>query len=559
MTATIHYHDIGDYLDRETKLTKLKEFKNIENVDWQIITPNAKFDWVNQRNDDFDSFLLLGDKKGNEITIFDVISNGLGTSRDSWSYNFSENKLAKNMKRTIDFYNRLVEEYLNHTETWKENAKSVEDFIDYDSTKISWSSSLINYFTRSIKTVFSHKKIVPAMYRPFCKSHVYFDNYWIHRVSQMPKIFPNPDAENIVIGIEAPGAKKGFTTLVIKTLCDLHLFESSQCFPYYVYELIDETKKTLLQSNQSGIIRRENITDESLQKFREHYNDNTITKWDIFYYVYGVLNSREYQESFSSELKKQLPRIPFANDFRGFSKAGKQLADLHLNYETLKKYPLKEKINGTNYHVTQIKFPNKTDKSKIIYNSTLTLENIPPETYQYIVNGKSALEWIMDRYKISTHKESQITNDPNDWCKEHNDPEYIVNLIKRIVTLSIESVKIIDSLPPIDILYRMKKLEDLSDGWLDGEGKALSKTGIQWFKDQFNQFFKNAPTPKIYPTPEGGLSLEWQINRHDISLEINLEDHTAYWHSLNLDKKQSKDKDLELNKSDQWQWIIEQL
>jgi predicted helicase len=198
--------------------------------------------------------------------------------------------------------------------------------------------------------------------------------------------------------------------------------------------------------------RRENITDAALQKFREHYNDNTITKWDIFYYVYGVLNSREYCKRFSSELKKQLPRIPFVKDFRTFSKAGKQLADLHLNYETLKKYPLKEKINGTiNYHVTAIKFPNKTDKSKIIYNSTLTLEDIPPETYQYIVNGKSALEWIMDRYKISIHKESKITNDPNDWCEEHNDPEYIVNLIKRIVTLSIESVKIIDSLPPLDI------------------------------------------------------------------------------------------------------------
>jgi hypothetical protein len=339
------------------------------------------------------------------------------------------------------------------------------------------------------------------------------------------------------------------------------MVSKAQCFPYYVYKTKKDSEKTLLEkASKSGCSRRENITDAALQKFREHYNDNTITKWDIFYYVYGVLNCREYCERYSAELKKQLPRIPFVKDFRVFSKAGKQLAELHLNYETLPKYPLKEKITGTiNYNVTEIKFPNKTDKSKIIYNSTLTFEDIPPETYQYIVNGKSALEWIMDRYKISAHKDSGITNDPNDWCKEQNDPEYIVNLIKRIVYLSVESVKIIDALPPIDISYRMKKLEDLSDGWLDGEGKALSKTGIEWFTNQFDQVFKNVPTPKIYPTPEGGLSLEWQINRHDISLEINLDDHTAYWHSLNLDKKKSEDKNLELNKPDQWQWIIEQL
>jgi predicted helicase len=178
-----------------------------------------------------------------------------------------------------------------------------------------------------------------------------------------------------------------------------------------------------------------------------------LNKEDVFYYVYGILNSREYQQRFFAELKKQLPRIPFAKDFWAFSKAGHELAKLHLNYETLKKYPLKEKITGTiNYHVTEMKFPSKTDKTKIIYNSTLTLENIPPETYQYIVNGKSALEWIMDRYKISTHKDSRITNDPNDWCNEHGDseygdPEYIVNLIKRIVYLSVESVKIINALP----------------------------------------------------------------------------------------------------------------
>jgi predicted helicase len=162
------------------------------------------------------------------------------------------------------------------------------------------------------------------------------------------------------------------------------------------------------------------------------------------------LNCRSYQERFAAELKKQLPRIPFANDFRSFVRGGQKLAELHLNYETLKPFPLTEKVTGKiNYHVNEMKFPSKTDKTKIIYNSSLTLEGIPPETYRYVVNGKSALEWILERYKISTHKESNITNDPNDWCTENNNERYIVDLVKRIVTLSVESVTIIERLPEL--------------------------------------------------------------------------------------------------------------
>jgi predicted helicase len=282
-------------------------------------------------------------------------------------------------------------------------------------------------------------------------------------VYQMPRIFPEPDTENMVICVCGTGVTKDFSLVVTNILPDIQLLANGQCFPYYVYEPMETKKATTFFSDDEPIeqlsgkserignyIRRENITDAALQKFREHYRDEKLSKKDIFYYIYGVLNSREYQQRFSAELKKQLPRIPFAVDFWGFSKAGRELAELHLNYETLEKFSLKEKITGTvNYHVTEMKFPSKTDKTKIIYNSTLTLEGIPPETFEYIVNGKSALEWIMERYKISKHKDSGITNDPNDWCNEQNNPEYIVNLIKRIVYLSVESVKIIDTLPTI--------------------------------------------------------------------------------------------------------------
>ncbi|MDR0704480.1 MAG: DEAD/DEAH box helicase family protein, partial [Planctomycetaceae bacterium] len=300
----IHYYDIGDYLDHETKLEKLKELKSIENVDWQLITPNDKHDWINQRNDEFDSLFLLGDKSGNETTIFDVFSTGIVTARDAWCYNFSEKKLTKNMKRMIDFYNEQREAYQEHKEIWKTDAKSVDEFIGNDPTKISWDVNTKRDVKNNVIHSFHKNCVVQVMYRPFCKQRMYFNSAFNARPGKNSKIFPNSDAENIVICIEAPGAKKDFTTSVIKTLCDFHLFETSQCFPYYVYETVDNTDKSLFhKNNKSGMTRRENITDAALQKFREHYKNNTITKWDIFYYVYGVLNSREYCGRFSSELK----------------------------------------------------------------------------------------------------------------------------------------------------------------------------------------------------------------------------------------------------------------
>ncbi|MDR1268449.1 MAG: DEAD/DEAH box helicase family protein, partial [Planctomycetaceae bacterium] len=502
--CVIHYHDIGDCLSREEKLEILNDFGNIRNVDWQIITPNEKHDWIKQRNNEFDSFFAMGDKKDkNETTIFDVFSLGVATHRDAWCYNFSEKKLTENMKRMIDFYNE-------QRETLQEKCKyfpdtKVEDIIDNDKTKISWDHNLKGDLAKGIPYQFQKSSVFQSVYRPFCKQYIYYNRRFNERVYQMPRIFPEPDTENMAISVCGMGGGKVFSPLIHNTLVDLNLQDAgAQCFPYYVYEPIESKKATTFFSDEEpseqlsgkserigNYIRRENITDEALQKFRKHYRDEKLSKKDIFYYIYGVLNSREYQQRFSAELKKQLPRIPFAVDFWGFSKAGRELAKLHLNYETLEKFLLKEKITGTvNYHVTEMRYPSKTDKTKIIYNSTLTLEGIPPETFEYIVNGKSALDWIIDRYKITTHKDSKITNDPNDWCNEQNNPQYIVNLIKRIAYLSVESVKIIDTLPPIDISYRLKQLEDLHDGWLYGEeGKTLSKTGIQWFKNQFNQFF----------------------------------------------------------------------
>jgi predicted helicase len=260
--------------------------------------------------------------------------------------------------------------------------------------------------------------------------------------------------ENFVICVCGVGSTKEFSVLLSDTLPDLEFVSKSQCFPLYTYERVkDKTGTNGLKKGEERIgdyIRRENISDTMLQKFRERYSDSKITKKDIFYYVYGILHSGSYRERFAADLKKQLPRIPMVDDFGTFSKAGRKLAALHLNYETGKMYPLQEIATGSvSFKVVQMKYPSKTDKSKIIYNGSLTLKGIPAETYRYIVNGKSALEWIMERYAVTKHKDSGIVNDPNDWCREIGNERYIVDLIKRIVHLSVESVKIIESLPEV--------------------------------------------------------------------------------------------------------------
>jgi predicted helicase len=236
MTAKIHYHDIGDYLDRETKLNKLKEFKSIENVDWQIITPNEKHDWINQRNDDFDSFLLLGDKDRKETAIFDIFSLGVVTARDSWCYNFSEKNLTKNMQRMIDFYNEQREAYQEHKKTFGTNTKTVDDFIDNDPTQISWDVNTKRDVKNNTEHSFHKRYIVQAMYRPFCKQNLYFNSAFNARPSKNSKIFPYPEAENMAISVCGIGVTKNFSTGIVNVLPDYQLFANCQCFPFYIYE-----------------------------------------------------------------------------------------------------------------------------------------------------------------------------------------------------------------------------------------------------------------------------------------------------------------------------------
>ncbi|WP_324282637.1 type ISP restriction/modification enzyme [Cyanobacterium aponinum UTEX 3221] len=456
----VNYYDIGDYLSREEKLNIIQNFGDISAINWEAITPNDNHDWINQRNDIFESFISLGDKKDKaNKTIFDVYSSGVKTNRDAWCYNFSQQSVIDNMTRMIEFYNSQVEgfkEYLKGKiiSNAKERQKQVNSFVDNDLKKISWSEELKDDCSNFIRHTFNSNEVFKSMYRPFSKQYYYYNKDLNNRLYQMPKIFINQKLANFAICVTGIGETKDFSALITDVIPNLHLIAGSQCFPLYTYEKQSDLGELFALANTGEYVKKENISDEILTDFQKIYKNKTITKEDIFYYVYGVLHSSEYKERFASDLKKMLPRIPYCEDFWAFSKAGKDLAYWHLNYEEIEPYPVEEIkkelfLEDKDYQVEKMVFAKnkkEVDKTTIIYNSKITLSQIPLETYEYIVNGKSALEWVMERYKITKDKNSGIVNNPNDWS---DNPRYIIDLVKRIVRVSLESVKIVKGLPPL--------------------------------------------------------------------------------------------------------------
>ncbi|MFM6764681.1 MAG: type ISP restriction/modification enzyme, partial [Dolichospermum sp.] len=423
---------------------------------------NENYDWINQRNDDFESFISLGDKKDvTTKTIFDVYSRGFETRRDSWSYNFSHQSITDNMSRMIDFYNSQVVRFKDYLKgktiaNADDRQKKVEEFIDNDPKQISWSRGLKNSLGKFIEHRFLPESIVQGTYRPYCKQWSFFDRDINDFVGQLPKIFPNQNLENLVICVNGVGGNKEQSTLIVDTLIDLNMQHAgTQCFPLYTYEKQSELGELFATATTAEYTKKENIPDSILKDFQKKYQDKTITKTDIFYYIYGVLHSPEYKQRFAADLKKMLPRIPYTRDFWTFSKAGRELAEYHLNYETIEPYEIKEfspeiYLDSQDYLVEKMVFgknKNGIDKTIIIYNSKITLSQIPLEAYEYIVNGKSALEWIMERYKVTKDKDSGIINDPNHWSEN---PRYIVDLVKRIVRVSLETVRIVKSLPALN-------------------------------------------------------------------------------------------------------------
>lgn len=457
--CTIYYHDIGDYLNREEKLKIIDGFRSIENekMGWQVLQPNEHGDWLNLRDDAFGQFLALGDKddKDNKQTFFiSLYSNGVKTQRDAWCYNSSKAVLESNIQATLNFYNE--QSRLFSKAILKDSKIEVKSFLNYDSKKISWTRALEWDVEKGKIYDFDALKVVVGVYRPFFKQKMYFARELNEMVYQIPKLFPTPTTQNLVICVSGVGASKDFSALISDCIPNLHFLDSSQCFPLYYYEEKKSPQGDLFSGNEAQWVRHDGVSDFIHARAQRAYGEG-VTKEDIFYYVYGFLHSPAYRERFSSDLKKMLPRLPLVEspqDFWAFSRAGRELARWHLGYETagapegvLVNY---DPAHTVSYRVEKMRFATKTDKSVIVYNPQISIEHIPAEAYEYVVNGKPAIEWVMERYAVTTHKDSGIRNDPNDWAAEAGNPKYILEVLLGVIRVSLETMRVVKGLPRLE-------------------------------------------------------------------------------------------------------------
>ena len=391
------------------------------------------------------------DNKNNKETFFTMSSNGVVTSRDSWVYSYSKINLEKNMKETIAFYNKEVEKILNVRK--KDKNKAIEDIIDTNPRNISWSADLKKRANLYKFDEFNKSDIVISLYRPFTKQYLYFNRFWNERYSQQDKF---KVLNNKVIFITGTGGKKGFFTLISNILIDFNSMDAgANCYSLYYIER-DNKDKSLFET-LDGVekeSKKDGISDYIYNLAKEKYSTK-ITREDIFYYVYGFLHNEDYKKEFEADLNKLIPRLPLVDDyniFKSYSDIGRELADLHLNYENIKKDSniIVEGEESNNFKVEKMRFSNKDKKDVIIFNSDIKITNIPLEAYDYQVNGKSAIEWIVERYAITANKDSGIENNPNLWCEENENSRYILDLLLSVISLSLKTNELIKKLPMIE-------------------------------------------------------------------------------------------------------------
>ncbi len=440
--SAIHYYDIGDYLKREDKLNRLAHFSNLDEIPFETITPNAKGDWINQREDGFEKLIpLKRDKKLQNPSIFDINSLGVTTGRDSWVYNFSKDALMQNVQKCIDTYNADLKRFNTHfREAFKQRAKGVKSAdlykqlndkeITTDKTKIAWTRTLKQEFIKNKNLQESHEKCIRlALYRPFNKQWLYFDKNLNEEQCQLPKIFPDKDTQNMVINTGV-GNGKNFSALVSDCISDFFLISNNQAYPLYYY---DDLRN-----------RHYAISGYALNLFRKHYEDNLITEEEIFYYIYAILHHKGYLEKYKNSLTKEEPRIALSEDFKELSILGKELAKLHLNYESGEMHAsveYKTLMNAEEKGYYDVETMKKIG-DRIHYNNHIAITKIPKKAFDYVVNGKSAIDWVIERYKKTTDKDSLIENNPNDY----KGGKYVFELLCRVIKLSEKSVDLIEKI-----------------------------------------------------------------------------------------------------------------
>jgi predicted helicase len=447
--ARIFYARTDEFWRRGEKYKYLEETEHRGNVAWRELQPDAKHNWLTEgMRDEFEGFVPIGTKgakasKGEATeSIFKLFSNGNDSGRDDWVYNFDSARLLENVKVFTATYNSEVDRWLRAG-----RPDDVDDFVINDEKRIKWTRNAKRDLRRGRYVEITPTRVRYALYRPFTARFLYTGKIFNKEVALFPQIFPLPETEkeNRIIGLTDAGSEKPFMLLISNRTADLHLSGAgcgTQCFPFYTY-------------GEDGSNRRENITDWALEKFRDNYKDKSISKWDIFHYVYGVLHHPVYRERYAANLKRELPRIPFVpkvEAFRGLAAAGARLAEIHVDYEAQPEYPLERIENpeaALDWRVEKMRL--SKDKRSILYNDFLTLAGVPLEAFEYRLGNRSALEWVIDQYQVTTDKRSGITNDPN----RPEDPQYILRLLGQVIGVSLETVKIVNSLPDLDTRDKM--------------------------------------------------------------------------------------------------------
>ncbi len=437
--SAIHYYDIGDYLKREEKLNRLAHFLDLDAIPFETIIPNNKGDWINQRDDAFDKLIpLKRDKKCQNPSVFDINSGGVVSGRDPWVYNFSKDALMQNVQKCMDTYNADLKRFNMHfREAFKQRTKGVksdqlykhlnDQEITTDKTKIAWTRALKQEFIKNKNLQESHeKRIRLAMYRPFNKQWLYFDKDLNEEQSQLPKIFPDKSAQNVVINTTI----RNFSALVSSAIPDIHFIGDANAYPLYYYDDLGN--------------RHYAISGYALNLFRKHYKDSLIAEEEIFYYIYAILHHKGYLEKYKNSLAKEDPCIALSEDFKELSALGKELAKLHLNYESGEMHAsveYKTLMNAEEKGYYDVETMTKIG-DRIHYNNHIAITKIPKKAFEYVVNGKSAIDWVIERYKKTTDKDSLIENNPNDYAGG----KYVFELLCRVIKLSEKSVDLIEKI-----------------------------------------------------------------------------------------------------------------
>lgn len=438
--CAIRYAEVGENWRKEQKWRWLDEHHELSRIKWRKINPDQRNSWFHDDEEsEFLRFAPIGSKDAKQSTsapaIFQVFSNGVKTNSDDIVYDWTASRLAARARK-------MVENYHAELDRWRRahRPKPIENFLRIDQSVLKWTARTKQALESEIESSFGKEKIRSALFRPFAKRSYYYDSVFTERTYQMPRIFPlgNDSVENLMICVTDAGAEKPFMALATDEIADIHIVGSGaggQCFPLYTYDT-------------DGGHRRDNVTDWALDQFKAQYPKAKVTKKDIFHYVYAVLHHPAYREKYAANLRRELPRIPFAQDFTAFAQVGEKLAALHTGYESQKEFKLKRvETKGVkpDWRVERMKL--SKDKTALIYNDWLTLEGIPAEAHTYRLGNRSALDWVIDQYRVERRKENpdEVLSDPN----RPDDEGYIVRLVGQVVTVSVETMKLVATLPTL--------------------------------------------------------------------------------------------------------------